>query len=594
MMIGFAMGACVLLLAIFRGYYTWTEETFNRLMYENQGAYTQSQREEVVARVEDVRTSLKTITAILEQCGSEEEMSQFDVVMKAMGERSDIQPEGVQYFSFKAINTDIMRKADQQVIAQLKAGEPVVSNVYQSKTDEKAYYGIAEPVFLGGEYVGFVRGIIKPDTLLYSNQSGFLRDETESYVIHANGNNVLMDYMEADDIVNLYESMKESCDEPEKIDALKEAMMSGKKLDVVQTTSKGETWFISCAALPYNDWLIFNTTYSDDVNSYIDSMAAEGRRMVVIVIIMTAVVIGLLLLLYYQNNKEQRYEQKRAVQIANFSDTVLCEYDLKKDKISCTSNITKMLAVEDVMLEDFHKYIKERELVYPEDKELLYTALSDIPADTETKEYEIRLKSSEQEYRWYAVHVIALYMKKRIPGQLILKVTDITESKKEVLGLLKKNEQDVLTGLLNREAFCKKVQKCLEEEKRGYLLVVDLDHFKQVNDRYGHQTGDELLKMTAECMRRCFRSEDYLGRFGGDEFLAFMAGAAAKEAAAGRAELLVKLISEIRIEQQPDLKISCSIGVAQYTGGSYKAFMEKADKAMYTAKENGRNSWILQ
>lgn len=585
---------CIALLAIFRGYYVWAEDILDQLMYDNQKAYAQSQRNEVIAKVGDVSSTLKTMAAVLEECASEEEMSKFDSVMETMGESEDIQAEGVRYFSFRDLNIDVMSDGDKAVLRRLQSGESVISDIYTSSADRKTYYGIAEPVYLNGECIGFVRGLIDSTTLLYSSQVGLFREEAESYLMHVNGDNAFQDNSDEGEVINMYDSLKKICDEPEVIDELAQKMKDGNEIEVVQTTFQGTTVLISCISLPYNDWIILNSVCSEKLNQYIADMAIRGRNTILFIICSASFVIILLVVVYYFNNREHRFEQKRAMLLANFSDTVLCEYDIKKDRMSCSSNITKMLSVTDTLVENFSSFIVKAESVHPDDMEVLKEMLSVIPEEGEVLEYELRLKNCKEEFNWYDIHVTALSVKGKQQERLILKINDITDSKKKELGLVQRAESDGLTGLLNRETFKDKVEQRLTVDKGGYLFLLDLDDFKEINDTYGHQCGDEILRMTAKCLRKSFRGEDYTGRYGGDEFLVFMPAPASIEAVRERAMILTGAVSSLQLENNGNIKLTCSVGVAKYEGGTYADLLKKADEAMYKAKEAGKNSWVLE
>lgn len=588
-----AVMCCAALLKVFRGYSTWSEETFNKLMYENQEAYAGSQKAEVIAKVKDVNTFLKTITTVLEACTSEEEIQRLAPAVSSLSEEKEIGAEEVAYYSFSDLKEDTMGAEEKAILMKLKRGESVISNVYRPEEDKKTYYGAAEPVCLDGVYVGFVRGLIDSQTLLYSSQTGFLRDETESYLIHINGDNAFMDYTDEEHDTNMYDSLEKLCDEPGKIRELRRKMENGEDTAVIQTTVKQKPFFISCSRLPYNDWIILSSTASDTIDKYIDEIEQGGRSTIIAAVCVIISITILFLLIFYWGNKDQRFEQKRASLIANFSDTVLCEYDMKRDTINCTSNIEKMLLIPGASVDNFRVYIKENSFVHPDDRALMKKILYDVPKENEVKEYELRFKNRDGEYNWYAVHITALYIKGKMQNRYIIKITDITESKREMMGLVQKSQKDILTKLLNKEAFKEKVSCRLKQGKGGYLFMMDLDNFKQINDRYGHQTGDDILQMAAESMKKCFCSEDYVSRYGGDEFLAFMPECS-KEAVKDRAEALVNLIGRIRTGEEPGVALSCSVGAARYLGGEYEELLERADKAMYRAKESGRNSWIIE
>lgn len=157
------------------------------------------------------------------------------------------------------------------------------------------------------------------------------------------------------------------------------------------------------------------------------------------------------------------------------------------------------------------------------------------------------------------------------------------------------NERDTdqLTGLLNKTAFKREVVKSLKNEPKGILIMLDLDKFKEVNDNYGHMVGDYVLKRTASCIQSVFRSNDIMGRFGGDEFVVFMVGADKKEIAEQRCQLLLDKLNKTPVREsssgEPADMILASIGFARFEGDSFDSLFKKADKALYNSKNSGRN-----
>lgn len=174
------------------------------------------------------------------------------------------------------------------------------------------------------------------------------------------------------------------------------------------------------------------------------------------------------------------------------------------------------------------------------------------------------------------------------------------------LGMLRSNErlrqlseQDPLTGLLNARAFaqaCDRLVRLAERHGTGYaVLFVDLDHFKRVNDQYGHDAGDCVLRTVAEVMRQRLRQSDVLGRVGGEEFVIFLPDTDAT----GAMRLAEDLRRDIeascpRIGQAQPLCVTASIGVAPgRAGGNLESLQKQADQAMYLAKAAGRNRVTL-
>ena len=172
--------------------------------------------------------------------------------------------------------------------------------------------------------------------------------------------------------------------------------------------------------------------------------------------------------------------------------------------------------------------------------------------------------------------------------------------------LLDYSQRDQLTGLLNRKTFDEKVFKLITDdplagmapefdggpERRNaqsqhWLGMVDLDHFKRINDTFGHLYGDEVLLLTAQVMQRCFRESDLLFRFGGEEFVVIASGTD-RDGARKIFETLRERIAEYVFPQIGH--VTASIGVVQLRSDVLTAsILDKADRALYFAKQNGRN-----
>lgn len=145
--------------------------------------------------------------------------------------------------------------------------------------------------------------------------------------------------------------------------------------------------------------------------------------------------------------------------------------------------------------------------------------------------------------------------------------------------------KDSLTGLWNRRKLFEVVDE-IDNRKSYSLLLIDIDHFKQLNDEKGHQKGDEILILISLCIIRCCSLEDLVVRYGGEEFLVLIPEADI-ESAASRAE-------NIRNEVQAEGLNTVSIGVAQSSmHKDFDAVVSAADKAMYKAKKEGRNRVLM-
>lgn len=156
---------------------------------------------------------------------------------------------------------------------------------------------------------------------------------------------------------------------------------------------------------------------------------------------------------------------------------------------------------------------------------------------------------------------------------------------------------DSLTSLMNRRAFyieAKRVfSKSKRYERRISLLMLDIDHFKQFNDQYGHAIGDDILMMVASCIQQMCRETDLSARVGGEEFVVLLEEADTTEALL-IAERLRTIVSEIRLPQL-ERGITLSIGISGLEADieCLDTLIKRADRAMYIAKNNGRNNCYI-
>jgi diguanylate cyclase len=121
-------------------------------------------------------------------------------------------------------------------------------------------------------------------------------------------------------------------------------------------------------------------------------------------------------------------------------------------------------------------------------------------------------------------------------------------------------------------------------------MMIDIDHFKTVNDRFGHTAGDEVIRAVGLILRQSIRPSDFAGRYGGDEF-AVVCPQARLDDALAIAERIKTRIEAIRVRHVPDLHVSCSIGVAMLgpQHADVRDWINEADAALYQSKDGGRN-----
>lgn len=185
-------------------------------------------------------------------------------------------------------------------------------------------------------------------------------------------------------------------------------------------------------------------------------------------------------------------------------------------------------------------------------------------------------------------------------GQIVNYVAvfmDISAAKKAEAELQHLAHHDFLTGLPNRLLFKDRLEHAVAVEQRNKgrfaVLFIDLDRFKQVNDTFGHPTGDELLKLAARRLLTCVRQQDTVARLGGDEFAMLLEGLSHSKDSGQVAQNVIQSLTAPFHLHGHDIHISASIGISIYPddGSDSIALLKNADSAMFRAKNRGRNTY---
>lgn len=206
----------------------------------------------------------------------------------------------------------------------------------------------------------------------------------------------------------------------------------------------------------------------------------------------------------------------------------------------------------------------------------------------------LRRDLNTQQYRWVEFRSRVYHSRVSNTLRITIFLKDVDEQVRSKQKLLHEASIDALTGLYNRSNVLKQIGDFLAQEDCGQthaLLFIDLDSFKQINDSWGHQFGDHVLKNTADRLREIFRNDDVFGRIGGDEFLVFLRNVSSKQAVEQRAHEVIRALPCSYDKDNQQIRVTCSVGIAMCRGGQVTAeqLYAHADEAMYRAKENGRD-----
>jgi diguanylate cyclase (GGDEF)-like protein/PAS domain S-box-containing protein len=176
-------------------------------------------------------------------------------------------------------------------------------------------------------------------------------------------------------------------------------------------------------------------------------------------------------------------------------------------------------------------------------------------------------------------------------------IEDVTERRRIQAHIEQQANYDSLTGLANRALLDERLKQAIKQAEAGgsraTVVLVDLDQFKLINDSFGHQAGDTLLKTVAERLKACVRESDTVARQGGDEFVLVLRNYANDDDITGIVQRIQASIAQPWLAGRRELQVTCSMGIAVYPqdGRSADVLLRNADSAMYKAKDSGRNNF---
>ncbi|MCC8160433.1 MAG: diguanylate cyclase [Oscillospiraceae bacterium] len=303
--------------------------------------------------------------------------------------------------------------------------------------------------------------------------------------------------------------------------------------------------------------------------------------------------LGILWDLTEQYNKfvKAKREKDKYAKAMCTANSMVFENDIIEDTSVLYVPSKDLNNIETIHISNHREYM-ENEMLHPNDKKFFM----DHVYDPEEKLLSARMKLyGDESWKWYRVKRNFEYDESGNIIRIYGSITNIDDEKLQEKELKQKLEIDPVLKIYNRNAAVNKIEKYLKDnpERRDYaFLVIDIDDFKDVNDTYGHLYGDVVIASVTEILKKTAGESNIVGRYGGDEFLIFLR-AVSDEETAERADAIVGCMSEFYIADNDN--VTCSIGVAYGSSfeesPNYRDLFEKADKALYSVKKNGKAHW---
>jgi len=296
-----------------------------------------------------------------------------------------------------------------------------------------------------------------------------------------------------------------------------------------------------------------------------------------------------------QHSLEQALHRNQVV--LEQTTSAMFEWDLTTDRLICTDKVRQRFGYE-VEGEQYSRRMAGANNFHPDDLPMLRAKIRALREGKATDVADVRIANSMGRYSWSRIRASAVSGEDGRVARLVGIVYDIDDLKSDALDMRKQAQRDELTKLLNKNSTQRAVVEYLSNRDEGTLaamLLLDLDNFKTVNDSLGHMYGDAVLTQVGTTLRNMFRSQDVVGRIGGDEFMILLKDLPNTEVIQDRCKLLVESLQDQLHRLMPNLPVSVSVGaaVAPRDGVGFAELYRHSDEALYTAKRRGKNQYKI-
>jgi diguanylate cyclase (GGDEF)-like protein/PAS domain S-box-containing protein len=308
------------------------------------------------------------------------------------------------------------------------------------------------------------------------------------------------------------------------------------------------------------------------------------------------------LLAIVRNLTEQREKENEIQRIKDHLELVwnsvadvMFTFDKNQNIVSVNKAFEKLLGwTAEELAKD-----KSLSIIPEEDKEDIRKIIERVKRGETVTTHEVKRISKSGEMIYFLGSFSPLYDQNGEWDGGVVTYKDITERKKYEDKLKELALHDPLTGLPNRTYFSQCLKIEMEKAKRTKLLLsvfaLDIDYFKEINDTYGHDIGDEVLKEFAKRVKKAIRKNDFLARIGGDEFVILIPELTEKTKVTEIADRIQQCLGDEWIVANEKIKLTSSIGISFYNQFDLeeKTLFKNADLALYEAKEKGRNNYQI-
>lgn len=308
-------------------------------------------------------------------------------------------------------------------------------------------------------------------------------------------------------------------------------------------------------------------------------------------------------ILLIHRNFKQKEELERFYCLSGMERALIFEFRFEPKRLNFYGDSVGMFGIEakTMLGEEIYEVY---DYIHEDDKSLRGRIHRFYDDDTKKFSAEVRVRNASGGYGWY--RITGILMKDQRYGvneKFIGKIEDVNQQIVEEKSLVERAENDLLTGVLNKKTMEAKVTECLQNisGNTNYIFfMIDLDNFKNVNDKLGHIYGDTAIIDTAKCLSEIFSKNAFVGRLGGDEFAVCASYDAFDEESLmdyikKRAEKICEVNRRTYVNGAISVSITSSVGIAVATesGKDFESIYKMADNALYRSKNGGKNCYNI-
>lgn len=480
-------------------------------------------------------------------------------------------------------------------------GETVISDSQKALLEEHKIIILAVPILdKNKKIIGVLSAELPTEELYNEIMSTSFNGKGYSYIIHENGEIITKktsDYVltTSNNIFDLYKEAK--IENNYSVEQLEEDIKD-KKSGHIAYTYKEEVRHAIFMPIGINDWVSLCVVPQSIVAEQVKGFKQNTFRLIFKISVVFLIGMAYSIWTQHQTRKmreeELRLNEQRLEIIAKQIGEQIFEYDITENTILYTNAKKSKSSIKRKTLLE----IIERNQIVQQDIPAFLELYEKIRKGEKSAKLEYRIIKPDGTIEWSEATLVNIFDQAGKPVKAIGRLVCIEEKKVKEMELEHKASIDQLTGLYNKVSTEKMINAYLskiEEEEMSAIYAIDIDNFKMINDQFGHLFGDQVIKEIAESIKSIFRSEDIIGRFGGDEFIVFLKNIPTEEFAEKKAKEICDITRRVYEQKGQQCEISSSIGIATYPryGSKFKKLYANADKALYQLKEKGKDGYEI-